>query len=106
MRPATSTRIDGGASLRDRGLIWVTARAVRAGAVLHELHVAGAARLVARGRDLVGDVTCRDQPFRERHAVLGKEHYLQPALRRRVTVDRFREVVDELDDYLREPVGW
>ena len=41
--------------------------------VHHELHVARAAGLVARGRDLVGDIAGGDQPLGEGNAVVGQE---------------------------------
>src|SRR5580700_7654429 len=41
------------------------ARADRQGAVHHELHVARAAGLVAGSRDLIRDITGRDQSLRE-----------------------------------------
>ena len=47
----------------DRGAV---ARADRQGAVHHELHVAGAAGLVAGRRDLLRDVAGRDQPLGQR----------------------------------------
>src|SRR2546429_4677958 len=46
----------------DRGAV---ARTDGQRAVHHELHVAGAARLVAGGRDLIGDVGGRNQPLGE-----------------------------------------
>ena len=55
------------------------ARADRQRAVHHEFHVARAAGLVAGGGDLVGDIAGRDQLFRQRNAVIGQEHNLEPA---------------------------
>ena len=47
-------------------------------AVHHELHVAGAAGLIARGGDLVGDVGGGDQALGQRDAVVGQEHDFEP----------------------------
>ena len=55
--------------------------------VHHELHVARAAGLVAGGRDLIGHVAGRNQPFGERHIVLGQKQDLDSAAHRRVAVD-------------------
>src|ERR1700683_4996972 len=74
--------------------------------VHHELHVAGAARLVARGRDLVRDVGGRNATLRQRDIVFRQEHNLELAAHRRISVYRLSQVVDELDDDFREIVGW
>src|SRR5882762_3286856 len=73
--------------------------------VHHELHVAGAARLVSGGGDLVGDVARGNDPFRERDGVFGQEQDVQPPARHGIVVDRGREVVEELDDQLCKPVA-
>ena len=74
------------------------------GAVHHELHVARAAGLVAGGRDLLGDVAGRDQPLGERDGVVRQELDPELAADVRVVVDHGADVVDQLDDELREPV--
>ena len=60
----------------DRGAV---ARADRQCAIHHEFHVAGAAGLVAGGRDLVRDIGRGDQPLGQRNAVIGQEHHLETA---------------------------
>jgi len=74
-------------------------------AVHHELHIARAARLVAGGRDLIGDIGGRDQTLGERDVVVGQEHDFEPAARHRIAIDGGGQVVDEFDDQLGEVVG-
>ena len=81
------------------------ARAQSQRPIHHELHVGGAAGLVAGGRDLIGDIAGGNQPLRQGHAVVRQEDHLQPPGHRRVAVDRLRQVVDEFDDQLGEPIG-
>jgi hypothetical protein len=46
-------------------------------AVQRELHVARARRLLAGGRDLLGQVSGGDQAFGQRDVVVGQEHHLK-----------------------------
>src|SRR5262245_13045789 len=68
-------------------------------------HAARPTRLVASGRGLVGDVDGRNQPVGERDAVLGPEQHLESPAHRRLAVDGYREVVQELDDQLGQSGG-
>src|SRR5262249_44785156 len=71
--------------------------------VHHELHVAGATRLVARGRNLIGDVAGGNQPFSERYVVLRNEQDLEATAHPWIAVDCAGQVVDELYDELGKP---
>ena len=74
-------------------------------AIHHELHIARAARFITRGRKLVGDITCRDQMLRERHAIIGKKQNTQAAFDCWVGVDGSRKIVNEFDNKLRKMVS-
>ena len=76
------------------------------GAVHHEFHVACATGFIACGRDLVGNITGRDQPLRERNVVFGQKQNPEPISRRRVGIDCASQVLDEFDNELGELVGW
>ena len=80
-------------------------RADGQGAVQGELHVACTARLFAGGGDLLREIGCREDPLRERNAVVGEEHDAQLAVDLRVRVDHRAHRVDQLDDQLRRCVG-
>ena len=69
-------------------------------AVERQLHVAGAGRLHARGRDLLGEVGGGDDDLGEADVVVRQEHHLQQAAHGRVGVDDLGDVVGELDDQL------
>ena len=69
-------------------------------AVQRELHVAGARRLHAGGRDLLRQIGRRHDHLGQAHIVVRHEHHLQQAAHRRVVVDDPRDVVDQLDDQL------
>ncbi len=86
----------------DRGSV---ARSDGQRAVHHELHVAGAAGFVARGRDLLGNIARRNQAFGNRHAVIGQKDDLQLSLAGRVLVDHGGEIVNELDDELGQMIS-
>ena len=87
----------------DRGAV---ARADGQGAVHHELHVAGAAGLVAGGGDLVRDVARGDQPLGQRDIVIRQKDDLRDCrVHGRIAVDGAGQVVDELDDELGKMVG-
>src|ERR1022692_1062768 len=73
-------------------------------AVHHELHVACPTGFVACRRDLVGDVTGRNEVLRKRGAVLGQEYNLQPPAYVWVAVDGRSKFVNKLEDPLREPI--
>src|SRR6476469_5200421 len=85
----------GGGSHLDRRTV---AGTDRERAVHHELHVARAARLVPRRRDLLRDVARGYQPLRDRHGVVRHENDLQAPSHREVAVDGPGEIVDELYD--------
>src|SRR5262249_62201355 len=57
-------------------------------AIHHELHVACATGLIARGRDLVRDITGGDQALGGRHAILRQEYHFESVAPRRVARDR------------------
>src|SRR5580700_5327928 len=78
----------------------------RQSSVHHKFHVTRSAGLVAGGRDLVGDIAGWNQPFRQRNVVLREKDDVEPAARRRVSVNRARQVVDELYDELGQLVSW
>src|SRR5262249_40727351 len=63
-------------------------RADGEGAVHHELHVARAARLVARSGDLLGYIARGNQPLCQADVVFGQEEDLQLAACDRIGVDR------------------
>ena len=46
------------------------------GSVQHEFHVAGAAGFLGGQGDLLRNVACRDQLFRQRHVVVAHHHHL------------------------------
>ena len=73
--------------------------------VHHELHVARAAGFVAGGGNLIGDISCRNQPLRHRNTVVRQEQNLEPSADDRIPVDSAGEIVDELDDYLGQLIG-
>lgn len=63
-------------------------------AVEGELHVAGSRRLLAGGRNLLGEVGGGDYAHRKRHAVIGNEGDFQFSLYARVGVDFFADLVN------------
>src|SRR5690606_37394995 len=69
-------------------------------AVQRELHVAGARRLDAGGRDLLGKIGRRHHDLGKRDVVIGYEDDLQKAAHGRVVVDDAGDVVGQLDDQL------
>ena len=69
-------------------------------AVQRELHVAGARRLHARGRDLLRQVGRGDDPLGQADVVVGQEDDLEAVADDRVVVDHAGDVVDQLDDQL------
>ena len=81
-------------------------RANSQGAVHHELHVARAAGLVTGGRDLLRDVTGRDELLGDRDTVVRHEDHSDTPMHRGVAVNGARDVIDELDDELGEVIGW
>src|SRR5262249_8941250 len=68
------------------------------GAIQGELHVAGAGCFHPGGRDLLGQIGRRDNPFGERGAVVWHEHHLQPVADGGVTVHDPCNVIGELDN--------
>src|SRR6266404_1926804 len=72
----------------------------RQGSVHHEFHVARSAGFVTGSRDLVGNIAGRNQTFSERNVVLREKDDLESSAHGRVTIDRARQVVDELYDQL------
>jgi len=80
------------------------ASADRQGAIHHELHVAGAARLIPGGRNLLRHIARRDQPFSNRDAIVRQKNYFKPTPRGRIGVDGRREIVNEFDDELGQMV--
>ena len=75
------------------------------GSVHHELHVARAARLQPRRRNLQRYVAARDDFFRIADAVVGDEYDLQFLVDLAVRGDHRGDVVDEFDDALGAEVG-
>ena len=65
-----------------------------------ELHVAGAGRLHARGRDLLRQVGGGNDHLGQAHIVVGQEHDPQTVARDRIIVDHPGDLVDQLDDQL------
>ena len=70
------------------------------GTVHHELHVAGAAGLLAGGGDLLAHLAGGHQLLRQRDPVVLQKHHLQLIAADRVVVDLIRQGVDEADDPL------
>ena len=70
----------------------------------HELHVAGAAGLLARGGDLLADFAGGHQLLRQRHPVVLQKDHLELILADRVVVDLLAERVDELDNLLGDVI--
>ena len=81
------------------------ARADGERSVHHELHVAGPARLVAGGGDLLRNVARRDETLGDRNAIVRDENDAQARAGHRIGVHDGRDVVDELDDELGKRVG-
>jgi hypothetical protein len=69
-------------------------------AVQRELHVAGAGGFHAGGRDLLGEVGGRNDHFGEADIVVGRNTTFSRPRDRRIVVDDFGDVVDQLDDQL------
>ena len=80
-------------------------RAHGEGAVDHELHVAGAARLLAGDGDLLADFRGGHDELRKGDAVVLEEDHLQLAVDVGVVVDDLAEGADEADDLLRHIIG-
>ena len=76
------------------------------GAVHHELHVAGAAGLLAGGGDLLAHLAGGHQLLRQRDPVVLQKHHLQLIAADRVVVDLIRQGVDEADDPLGHCIPW
>src|SRR4029077_2420564 len=73
--------------------------------VHHELYIGGSSRLIAGGRDLIGDVASGNQPLGEGNAVFRQKQDLETPAYYRVTINRGGKIVDELDDQFGQPVG-
>ena len=80
-------------------------RADRNGAVHHELHVAGAARLFAGEGDLLADVRRGDHRLCHRHVVVFHVDDVELFVDLRVLFDVLGEVADQLDELLRAQVA-
>ena len=74
------------------------------GTVHHELHVAGAAGLLASGGDLLRDLAGGHQMLGQRHPVVLQEHHLQLAPAAGIMGNIIRQRVDEVDDPLGHSV--
>ena len=75
------------------------------GTVHHELHVAGAAGLLAGGGDLLTDLAGGHEDLGQGDAVVLQEHHLEPIFAQRVAVDLVGQGVDEVDDALGHGVA-
>ena len=73
-------------------------------AVQGKLHVTRARSFGTGGRNLFGEVCCRDNLFGEGHAIVLEEHHLELALACRVSVDDGGDSVSKADDLLGHPV--
>src|SRR5215472_8969734 len=73
--------------------------------VNHEFHVAGAAGFIASRRDLIRDVAGRDQALCQRNAVIRDEQHLDSTPNFGAVVDGIGQIVNELDDELRQAVA-
>ena len=80
-------------------------RADRQRAIQGEFHVAGAGRFGAGGGDLLRQVGCRDDDFRQADAVVRNEHDFELVFQARIVVDRDGDVIDQLDDLLGHVIG-
>ena len=80
-------------------------RADRDGAVHHELHVAGAAGLLAGGRDLLGHLCGGHEHLGGGDAVVRQEVHLQPAAADGVGIHIGRERAQQLDDALGHSIA-
>ena len=70
-------------------------------AIERELHVPGSRGLHAGGRDLLRQLSRRDDRLRQTDVVVRQEHDLQQLAGQRIVVDDLGDVIGELDDQLR-----
>ena len=75
------------------------------GSVQHEFHVSGTAGLFGGERDLLGDITGRDQPFRHRHIVVFHHDDFEPGADLRIVVYDLLQAQDQMNDILGNHIG-
>jgi hypothetical protein len=77
----------------------------RDGAIQRQLHVAGSRCFGSGGRDLLAQIGGGNDLLRQRDAIVGYECHLDPLVGPRIAVDHSPDVVDQLNNLLREPIA-
>ena len=73
--------------------------------VEHEFHVTGAAGFLGGQRDLLGNITCRNQLFCQGHIVVFHHDHVEVRADLRIVVHDFLQTQDQMDDILGDGVS-
>ena len=73
--------------------------------VQHKLHIACTGSLLARSRNLLADICCRNHLFCQRNTVVFHKYHLNLTMDGRVVIHHIRNSVNQLNDELRSVVA-